>query len=245
MRLSASDRRNRLDGIAQVYDPSNPHEHFDFWLKRLEAETVADRIRGTHAIELGCATGESTALLAPLFDKYSVVEGSAHNIEIARQRCPWVEFEHALWEEFQPKDRQFSDAILFGALEHAESPVDVMMLAASWLAPGGLIHIMVPNGLSLHRLVGVEMGLQPDPLRLTEADLAQGHMRNYTLDGILADVRSAGLHVVDWKGIFLKVLANRQMLSWEWPLIHALHAVAQRLPEHAAELYVCASPVPC
>jgi len=242
---TASDRRHRLEAIAPGYDPSNPDEHFDYWLKRLQVETVTGRIRGERAIELGCATGELTALLAPSFERYTVVEGVASNIEQAERRCPSVEFVHSLWEDFRPLDATFSDAILFNAVEHVERPVELMHLAASWLAPGGLLHIVVPNGLSLHRLVGVEMGLQPDPLTLTEADLAQGHMRNYTLDGILADVRSAGLHVTDWKGIFLKVLANRQMLSWEWPLIHALHAVAQRLPEHAAELYVCASPVPC
>ena len=50
------------------------------------------------------------------------------------------------------------------------------------------MHIVVPNGLSLHRLVGVEMGLQPDPLAITEGDTAQGHVRNYTLDTLLADV---------------------------------------------------------
>ncbi len=244
MSATASDRTKQLDEIARGYDPSNPSEQFDYWLKRLQVETVADRIHGGSAIELGCATGELTALLAPLFRRYTVVEGSAHNIGAAQQRCPSVEFVHSLWEDFRPTDGAVTDAILFNAVEHVERPIELLRLVASWLEPGGLVHIVVPNGQSLHRLIGVEMGLQPDPLSLTAGDLAQGHVRNYTLDGIRADVVSAGLRVVEWRGIFLKVLANRQMLAWEWPLIHALHAVVQRVPEHAAELYVCASSVP-
>lgn len=230
----------RLDEIASRYDPSNPEQEFDYYLKRLQVETAGPWLLGGRVLELGCATGELSSLLAPLAREYHVVEGSARNVDAARARVPDATFFHSLWEDFAP-DAAYSDVVAFNALEHAAEPVAVLERARSWLEPGGRVHVVVPNGLSLHRLVGVEMGLLADALSLSEGDRAQGHFRNYTIDALRADVAVAGLDTLHWQGIFLKVLSNRQMLGWDWELIVALHRVAQQLPEHCAELYVCAT----
>jgi trans-aconitate methyltransferase len=230
-----------LDDIARHYDPSNPAEQFDFWLKRLQAQTVQRWLRGGRVLELGCATGELSSLLAPMSEVYDIVEGSPVNVEIARRRVPQANFVTSMWEEFEPA-QQYSDIVAFNALEHVSDAVGLVRRMGSWLQPNGRLHIVVPNGLSLHRLVGVEMGFQPDPLSLTDGDRAQGHQTNYTIDALTADVRAGGLTVETWEPIFLKVLSNRQMLAWDWPLIQAMHSVARRVPEHAAELYVVATP---
>lgn len=235
---SASDR---LDEIAVGYDPSNPAEQFDYYLKRLQVATVRPWLRGGRALELGCATGELTSLLAPLTERYDVVEGSAVNVEIARARVPSAHFVHSMWEDFEPEHR-YTDVVLFNAIEHIDDPRGLLQRVRGWLEPAGRVHIVVPNGLSIHRLVGVELGLQDDPLAVTDGDTAQGHVRNYTVDTLLADLTAGGLALEHWQGIFLKVLANRQMLGWDWELIQALHRVVRRFPEHAAELYAVGTP---
>jgi trans-aconitate methyltransferase len=230
----------RLDEIATRYDPSDPSQHFDYHLKRLQVATIRPWLHGDRVLELGCATGELTSLLAPHARRYDVVEGSQRNVDTARARVPSASYTVAMWEEFEP-DTTFSDVVMCNALEHVAEPVPLLERVRGWLAPEGRVHIVVPNALSLHRLVGVELGLQPDPVSLTAGDVEQGHARNYTVDTLLADVGAAGLDVVHWEGIFLKVLPNRQMLDWDRDLIEALHRVARRLPSHAAELAVTAT----
>jgi len=236
-----SEVEARLDEIAARYDPSDPTEQFDYWLKRLQAGVVAPWLRGGRVLELGCATGELSSLLAPLAQSYHVVEGSRANIDAAQRRVPSASFTHALWEDYRP-EKVFSDVVAFNAIEHATDPVGVLRLVRAWLEPDGRVHVVVPNGMSLHRLVGVELGMLPDPLHLTDGDKAQGHERNYTVDSLRADLLDAGFRLVHWQGIFLKVLSNRQMLEWEWDLIQAVHRVGQRFPEHGAELYAVAQP---
>ena len=141
-----------------------------------------------------------------------------------------------MWEDFEPAER-YSDIVMFNALEHSADPVGLLRQVQPWLAPGGRVHVVVPNGLSLHRLVGVEMGMQPDPLHVTEGDTAQGHLRNYTLDSLTADLNAGGFTVAHTQPVFLKVLPNSKMLDWEQPMIEAMHRVAQRFPEHGAEIY--------
>ena len=228
-----------LESIATRYNPSDSTQHFDYWLKRLERDVLSKWIIGDRVVELGCATGELSALIAPMVDDYTIVEGSLANIESAREKVPDAHYVHALWDEFDA-DAAVSDVVAFGTLEHAPDPVTLLSRSRKWLRPGGRLHIMVPNGNSLHRLVGVERGLLPDPLFLTEGDRSQGHLRNYTIDTILADVRASGHAPIHWEGIFLKLLPNREMLGWEPDLIEAVHRVASRIPSFSAELYVCA-----
>ncbi|HVJ96673.1 MAG TPA: class I SAM-dependent methyltransferase [Acidimicrobiia bacterium] len=227
---------DRLDEIARGYDPSDPTQHFDYWLKRLQVQCISPWLRGERVLELGCATGELTSLLAPLARAYDVVEGSPHNVEIAQARVPNATFFTCMWEDFTPA-AQYTDLVMFNALEHSADPVGLLHQIRPWLAPGGRAHIVVPNGLSLHRLVGVEMGLQPDPLALTAGDTAQGHLRNYTVESLTTDLQAGGLTVAHMQPVFLKVLPNTKMLDWEWPLIEAMHHVAQRFPENGAEIY--------
>ncbi|MCZ7528822.1 MAG: class I SAM-dependent methyltransferase [Acidimicrobiia bacterium] len=229
----------RLDAIAREYDPSDPASSFDYFFKRLQASAIAPWLRGGRLLELGCATGELTSLLAPHAREYHVVEGSAGNVEIARQRVPGATFVHALWDDFEP-GTDYSDVLLVNALEHSEAPVPLLERARTWLQPEGRVHVMVPNGLSFHRLVGAEMGLLDDPVGLTEDDRQQGHFRNYTIDTLQADVRRAGLSIEGWEGIFPKFLPNAAMLGWSWDLVAALARVGRRVPEHCAVLYVVA-----
>jgi len=232
--------RARLEVVSEVYDPSNPEEEFDFFTKRLHRQAMSPWLHGDRVLEMGCATGELTTLLSPLAKEYHVVEGSARNIEVSRVRAPQVTFFESLWEEFNPDDR-YTDVLLVCALEHVEDPVDILRRARAWLVPGGRLHLIVPNADSLHRFVGVAMGMLPERTALSESDHRIGHRRVYTIDTLLADVEAAALTSLHWQGIFLKVLSNRQMLGWDWALIEAMHVVGQRFPAHCAELYVVAT----
>lgn len=227
----------RLDEIARGYDPSNPDIEFDYYLKRLQATALRPWLRGRQVLELGCATGELSSLLCPACDAYHVVEGSLRNIQAARLRVPTATFVHKMWEDFEP-ERSFTDIVACNALEHVGDPVQLLERARGWLEPGGRIHAVVPNGMSLHRLVGVEMAMLQHPLDLTDGDRAQGHVRNYTIDSLRDDIEAGGFEVAHWQGIFLKVVPNRQMLGWDWDLIEAIDRVAHRVPEHSAELYI-------
>jgi trans-aconitate methyltransferase len=234
---SAASDNERLDEIAARYDPSRPDLEFDYFLKRLHREVVGPWLRGERVLEMGCATGELTSLLAPLAKEYHVVEGSARNIDAARRRVPDVTFFHSLWEEFRPTTT-YSDIVLCNALEHARDPVPLLANVREWLDVGGRIHVVVPNSESIHRHVGVAMGMLASTTSLSEADVRIGHYRVYSIDTLLKDVNASGFVSQHWQGIFFKVLSNPQMLGWDWELIHALHQVGQRFPAHCAELYV-------
>jgi hypothetical protein len=123
------------------------------------------------------------------------------------------------------------------ALEHLASPQPVLRAASGWLAAGGELHVMVPNAWSFHRLLGVAMGMLPEPHALNDRDRAYGHHRVYDPETLRVELEGAGLEVVEESGSSLKFLSNAQMHALDPSLWGALEVVGRRFPAHCAEIY--------
>lgn len=192
-------------------------------------------------VELGSADGRMTERLATLFTDLVAVDGTeAYVAEVAR-RLPQVEAVHSLFEEYAP-GRTFGAAVLGHVLEHVEDPVAILRVAAGLLEPGGVAIVTVPNAGSIHREVGVAMGMLASTTELNEADHRIGHRRVYTREALIADVRAAGLSAMNVGGVFLKPLSNGQIEEqWPDPLVDAFHEVGKLHPELCAELMVVAA----
>jgi SAM-dependent methyltransferase len=230
----------RLDGIAGQYDPSSPAKDFDYWFVRFGFETIAKFLADGVTLELGCSTGLMTRLLTEVVAGLVVVDGSAANIQTTRQlvgESANVLYVHQLWEGFTP-DRQFDNIIMVRGLEHVRAPVGLLSRARDWLAPHGRLHTIVPNAYSLHRRIGVYMGLLSDVHDLHDDDVRVGHHRVYDRDLLFRHVREAGLTPMHWEGIMLKPLANAQMLKWSEALIRAFYQAGRELPDYCGEIYV-------
>lgn len=245
MKEKAQDKKLILEQVAQRYDPSSPGNTFDYWFVRLGFEAIKNFLKGDQVLEMGCATGLMTSLLVDVVRNLTVVEGSLQNIRKAQLRVGEreikVQWFHSLWEDFEPPNT-FSDIILAGALEHVENPILILRRARSWLKPEGRIHIIVPNAKSLHRRVGVYMGILQSIYDFSESDKLLEHQRIYDKELLFKHLHESGFTVLHWQGILLKPLSNAQMQGWSELLIRALYQVGLELPDYCGEIYVCAIP---
>jgi 2-polyprenyl-3-methyl-5-hydroxy-6-metoxy-1,4-benzoquinol methylase len=192
-------------------------------------------------VELGSADGRMTERLATLFDDLTAVDGTAAYVEEVARRLPRVTAVHSLFEDYSP-GRTFHAAVLGHVLEHVADPVLILAAARELLEPGGVAIVTVPNADSIHRQVGVAMGMLGSVTELNEADHRIGHRRVYTRDALLADVEASGLDPRHVGGVFLKPLSNGQIeQQWEEQLIQAFHEVGKLHPELCAELMVVAA----
>src|SRR5262245_58616642 len=213
---------------------------FDVTLQQYDFRVLRPFLKGPAALEMGCGRGETTRMLAEIFPRLHVVDASRRCIELSSAGAPkTVRFFQSYFEEFEPPCR-YDSILLLEVIEHLEDPILTLKRAASWLNPGGAIHILVPNARSLHRRLGVAMGLLPAVDALNDRDRQVGHRRVYTLESLLADVNGAGLQVVRHQGIFLKILSNAQMEKLDPKLIEALFVVGRELPDFCSDIYVCA-----
>lgn len=196
--------------------------------------------RGTSCLELGPAEGLMTELIAPAFERLVLVDGSAIFCAQLRERFPGAEVHDALFELYAPEER-FDTIVLGHVLEHVEDPVAILARCRSWLTPGGVILMAVPNARSIHRQAAVVMGLLKSEYELNAADVHHGHRRVYSPETLRADVLAAGLRVTIFGGYWLKPVSIPQIeKDWTPEMLEAFMVLGERYPDIAGELYLVA-----
>lgn len=197
---------------------------------------------GTTCLEMGPADGEMTRFIMADFAHLSVVDGSPTFAAAAEALGDNVTGHASLFEEFEPTDR-YDTIVMSHVLEHVQDPVGILVRAASWLRPNGRIIAVVPNADSLHRRLGVKLGMLAHRGQLNDQDIRIGHRRVYNREELDVDIERAGLRSVAKGGIFLKLLSNNQMLVFDDDkLVDGMFELGKDMPELCSEIFAVCIP---
>lgn len=235
---SVGGELGHLDAIAVAHDQA---KGFTPRLIEARASTLARVLPSGSVLDLGCADGLLTRALASDGRQVVAVDASSVRIDRTRRNCSGlpVELRRARFEDFRPEPGERFDAVVLSCvLEHLEDPVHLLARCKEWLTPDGRVVVIVPHGRSLHRRIGVRMGLLRDLEALGPADDDLDHQRVYDMPGLVRDVGRAGFAIREKGGIFLKPLPNEAMARLPAGLVDALEELGRELPDLAAELYV-------
>lgn len=213
-------------------------------LTRACYEVMSREFSGTTCLELGCADGGGTAILLEHFDRVVAVDGSEKMINELKKYIisPKLEVVHSLFEDLELAET-FDTIVMAHVLEHTEDPVALLKVAQKFDRKGTRFIINVPNAHSIHRQLGVIMGMIDTEYSLNPSDIAIGHQRVYDRAALAKDVERAGLRVVKSGGLFYKPLSNAQMekIFQDTPeLIGAFSKLGERYPDQAAEIFAVA-----
>jgi SAM-dependent methyltransferase len=113
----------------------------------------------------------------------------------------------ALWPNEQAADL----VIVSGVIHETGAPEALLQASLRWLRPGGHLLVSVPNALSFHRLLAVQMGLAEAPEALSERNRLLGQPRVYRPNDLRALVLSLGLEEVALDGYLFKPFTHAQM----------------------------------
>lgn len=195
---------------------------------------------GESCLEMGPADGEMTKFIKDDFARLDVVDASEKYVKAAEKISSNITGYTSLFEDFKPKSK-YDVIVMSHVLEHVQDPVLVLKRARNWLKKGGRIIAVVPNADSLHRRLGVKLGMLERETELNEQDVEIGHRRVYTREDLDRDFREAGLHTITKGGVFLKLLSNSQMLMFEDDkLIDAMFELGKDFPGLCSEIYTVA-----
>jgi len=238
-REGTSDEQDVVDGHAGKYYQETM-QGVDRDVNTFAVQRLVPRLRGPAVLELGCGDGLWTEALVQRGLQVTVVDGAQQLVDrLAARLGQQVQAHCALFEELELEQR-FDEVICAHVLEHVGEPAAVIEVVRRHLRPGGAGLFVVPNAESLHRRIGVAMGLLERVTDLSDSDRYIGHRRVYTIDELLAQLRGQGLEIVDWGGVFLKPLANAQMEGWSPELLGAFDTVGVELPRWAVQIWALA-----
>jgi 2-polyprenyl-3-methyl-5-hydroxy-6-metoxy-1,4-benzoquinol methylase len=230
------EERQRLEDIASHFSMK---DGFNGYMNKYRVSKILELCRGRTVLDLGSADVFMAEALSPFFDRIVSVDGSKELIERARARLGSetnIELINSLIEEFQTGER-FDLVLLSFILEHVSDPVEVIRSSARFVKPGGTLFVMVPNARSLHRRVGVALGILSKPDDFTEEDIRQGHRRVYTEEHLRADMEQGGLVIEEIGTFFIKPLSNPQMEQLGTRLADAFFEVSRDLPGLGSMIY--------
>ncbi|MEP0814213.1 MAG: class I SAM-dependent methyltransferase [bacterium] len=233
--MEATEKIKQLDAIATQSDPS---QGLDGLLMVYIFNTIVEHLRGREILEMGCRGGRMTGLLASVCEHLDVVDGSRVYLERAKENV-WannVDYHWSLFEEFN-SNRHYTDIVMVGGLDHVDGPVAFLRRYADMLAPGGAMHIIELNALSMHRRLGVKMNILKSHGELTDRDRWLGHLRVYGPSTLRRDIEAAGFVVTYFTGIFLKPLATGQLTGLGQPVLDALFELGKDIPEWCNYIY--------
>lgn len=228
--------KQHWDEVAKAYDEATakdaPTKHYT-GVRLLEVLRREGR-----SLEMGCGDGAITDYLARHCESLTVLDASQAQLDAIAERWPKLTYVCSLFESFEPEE-PYDQIINSHVMEHVDDPVAIFRRTATWLKPGGRMHVIVPNAESLNRRLGVKMGMIQQVDELGENDYAIGHRRIYKLPLLIEHIEAAGLRVVNASGIMIKPLSGAQVMSWSAEILEGLYKLSRDLPaEMSSELYV-------
>jgi 2-polyprenyl-3-methyl-5-hydroxy-6-metoxy-1,4-benzoquinol methylase len=230
------EERERLEDIAKHFSMK---DGFNGYMNKYRVSKILELCAGNKVLDIGSADVFMAEALSPFFERIISVDGSKELIERARARLNNVtniELVHSLIEEFETAER-FDLVLLSFILEHVNNPVETIKRSAYFVAPGGALFVMVPNARSLHRRVGVALGVLGKVDDFTEEDIRQGHRRVYTEERLRQDLEQGGAIVEEMGTFFIKPLSNPQMEQLGTRLADAFFEVSRELPGLGSMIY--------
>jgi len=234
----ADTSREQLERIAEGYETSTD---FDSVISRYAGRLIADKVAGRHVLECGAALGEMTELLLKVAD-VDVVEAAEHYVRLLRQRFgPRLVIHHSLAEHFNPPCR-YDVVVVASLLHHFNRPMDVLRHMRSWVVPGGRLIATVPNMLSMHRRLGVAMGVTDRPDAASSRNIRFGQPGRFDRDSIAHLLHDAGWRMTEIGGFLIKPFPNdlMQSLNLSDNILDGLFELGRQLPELASQIMVTA-----
>jgi trans-aconitate methyltransferase len=221
-----------LDLIKSEYLDPAPDRRVDQRLNEFVADYVIPRMGRGHALELGVGDFVWTPRLLEQFESVTTLDASKELIRAREAECDdpnWYTVE-TYFEDYVPESR-FDVVFATYVLEHVDDVSAILDKAfEDWLKPGGRIATVVPHALSLHRRLGVAMGLFSDPGTLGDTDRRMGHKRVMTHLDMEELMQKAGFQIIEQQGMISKALPNSQLTSCSDEQLRGLFNLGLDLP---------------
>ena len=164
---------------------------------------------------------------------FTILEGSKslvkHANSVVQELHSPAKVVHTYFEEYVTTEK-YDVIIASHVLEHVKDPKKILNLCKKWLRDDGEIIVIVPNRESLHRRLGVVMGLQRELDDLSARDKAVGHLRVYSLESLTNLIEETGFKVLEKRGFFTKALSNAQMINLDPEVLQGLCKLSSELP---------------
>jgi 2-polyprenyl-3-methyl-5-hydroxy-6-metoxy-1,4-benzoquinol methylase len=242
--IAPAKPRDMTDYTAQY--SALPFEAIQLKYRRALVLSEIQRLAPKRLLEIGC--GE-LPLFMDLRDDIEITvlepaaEFAANASKLSKGRNR-VNVLQSYVEEFDPVNADFDMIVLSSVLHEVNDPAAMLASVYRLCGPSTMLHVVVPNARSLHRLLAVAMGLIPEPGVQSETQRTmQQRATIYDADSLRIELAQAGFEVADCGSLFVKPFTHAQMQrlvdeGFMTPtMLDGLDKLMNWLPEFGSEIW--------
>ncbi len=227
-----------MTDYSTTYDPDTD---FDRWYTLATGRAIAEWVKpDDRVLEMGCATGLMTSVLATKDALIVGVDHSSAYIAKARERCPHCGFvcSDIASEGFYDDPNAWDHIVATNVIHELSDPGAFLRHCHTELRPDGLLHLASQNPHSIHRLVALEMGLINDLCEVSDRGQQWATLRLFTAVELEAMAVDAGFTLIEHQGIMLKPLPNDLMATLPDAVLEGFVRAARHFSRDCAVNYL-------
>ena len=138
----------------------------------------------------------------------------------------------------------FDFIVLSSLLHEVEHPDRLLAAVLDLCGENTVVHVDVPNALSFHRLLAVEMGLIESVYQKSETQTRMQQGEIFDMASLQGEVERAGFTVVDSGSYYFKPFTQAQMAKVvdagivNEPMLMGLYGIVRHFPDSGSEIFV-------
>lgn len=237
-----------IESYQKEYDKL-PFEAYQVEYRRKKVKELLLQNHHKTVLEIGCG-------MKPLFfdtkgvEKWVIVEPNkvffenANNYSNEDIVCINKFFEDAV-EDIKKLNIKFDYVVVSCLLHEVPEPQRLLGAIYEVCSENTVIHINVPNALSVHRLLAVEAGFIQNVYETSQTQkLMQQREQVYDLDSLKKESELAGFEVLEGGSFFVKPFTHSQMQAcidkeiFNTRVLDGFYNLIKYMPELGSEIYV-------
>jgi len=236
--------RNYEKYAVDYLDADNTFEHYAVKYRREVVLSSIKRHNATKILEIGCG---AESIFEFLENKQGfIIEPSNHLLNIAKNKLHKSNNVNILNSTFESSeiDLKKFDYILISGVLHEVDDVDHFFSKLLEASVESVIHINVPNGNSLHRHIGMRMGILRDNLDFSIFNQRYQIMSVFDLPKLRKLVQDHTFTEIDAGYYGFKPFTHMQMdklmknSDFGLDVVRAMYSVADIIPEFSTEMFI-------
>lgn len=200
---------------------------------------ISPYILNKRVLQLGLGNGFIAKQIDSTVACQIVIEGSSRLINNFKENLKNTKVIKSYFEDFFIEG-EFDVILANHVLEHVEDPTKVLGHLRQFLCKEGKMLITVPNAMSIHRRIGMELGMINTTHELNDSDKLVGHKRVFDINALRKVVSNANYNIVKEQGFLIKMVSLQQIKDWGDELLSAIFRVSLHVPlEVCSNIFLC------
>lgn len=223
-------------------------EEYQVKYRRKKVLEVLDKFKITSFLEIGCGMEPLFSFLnLDDFEEITVIEPGKLFFENALELSVGHSNVHCIQGYFGSthiEEKKYGMVICSGLLNELENSQEILREIKDICNKSTIVHINVPNAMSLHRLIAKEMGLISDLREKSENQIRFQQHTTYNMELLKKEVESNGFEIIESGSYFVKPFSHKQMTSCMMEgiisekVLDGLYNMVKYMPEYGSEIYV-------